>query len=215
MAFATVDVAGEGMKQRLGSALTTLGLGNDVHSPLTAEERDTARHHLRTMQGRDKQMVLLNVSHETSSAMMADTSFVVNREGRMKNINHANGDHLFSPRLRDGGLSMATSGAQALFERRAEALPATLPRTEWWGHSGQGPAVVIVDDDAEPFVRKGRNVFHGFALACDPWLAPGEPCLLANQAGEFLGHGVAQCTSTELATLSKGIAVKTRGSVRR
>lgn len=215
VAFATVDVAGEGMKQRLGSALTTLGLGNDVHSPLTAEERDTARHHLRTMQGRDKQMVLLNVSHETSSAMMADTTFVVNREGRMKNINHANGDHLFSPRLRDGGLSMATSGAQALFERRAEALPATLPRTEWWGHSGQGPAVVIVDDDAEPFVRKGRNVFHGFALACDPWLAPGEPCLLANQAGEFLGHGVAQCTSTELATLSKGIAVKTRGGVRR
>ena len=58
------------------------------------------------------------------------------------------------------------------------------------GHSGQGPAVVIVDDDAEPFVRKGRNVFHGFALACDPWLAPGEPCLIANQAGEFLGHGV-------------------------
>ena len=215
VAFATVDVAGEGMKQRLGSALTTLGLGNDVHSPLTAEERDTARHHLRTMQGRDKQMVLLNVSHETSSAMMADTTFVVNREGRMKNINHANGDHLFSPRLRDGGLSMATSGAQALFERRAEALPATLPRTEWWGHSGQGPAVVIVDDDAEPFVRKGRNVFHGFALASDPWLAPGEPCLIANQAGEFLGHGVAQCTSTELATLSKGIAVKTRGGVRR
>ena len=155
------------------------------------------------------------LSHEVAHDVMNGATFVVNREGRMKNINNKAGEHLFSPRLRDGGLSMATAGAQALFDRRSEALPSALPRTEWWGHSGQGPAVVIVDDDAEPFVRKGRNVFHGFALACDPWLAPGEPCLIANQAGEFLGHGVSQCTSTELACLSKGIAVKTRGGVRR
>ena len=160
-------------------------------------------------------MVLLNVSSEVASDVMNGAVFVVNREGRMKNINSAGGDHLFSPRLRDGGLSMATAGAQALFDRRHEALPTSRPRTEWWGHSGQGPAVVIVDSDAEPFVRKGRNVFHGFALACDPWLAPGEPCLIANEAGELLGHGVSQCTSTELASMTKGIAVKTRGGVRR
>ena len=213
--FATVDVAGDGLKQRLASSLTTLGLHNDVHAPLTLEERDEARHQLRIKQGQDKQMVLLNVGHEVAHDVMNGATFVVNREGRMKNINNAAGEHMFSPRLRDGGLSMATAGAQALFDRRSEALPSALPRTEWWGHSGQGPAVVIVDDDAEPFVRKGRNVFHGFALACDPWLAPGEPCLIANQTGEFLGHGVSQCTSTELACLSKGIAVKTRGGVRR
>ncbi len=213
--FATVDVASDGLKQRLAASLTTLGLHNDVHAPLTLEERDAARHQLRTKQGQDKQMVLLNVGHEVAHDVMNGATFVVNREGRMKNINNAAGEHMFSPRLRDGGLSMATAGALALFDRRSEALPSALPRTEWWGHSGQGPAVVVVDDDAEPFVRKGRNVFHGFALACDPWLAPGEPCLIANQAGEFLGHGVSQCTSTELSCLSKGIAVKTRGGVRR
>ena len=73
--------------------------------------------------------------------------------------------------------------------------------------------MVVVDSDAEPFVRKGRNVFHGFVMACDPWLAPGEPCLITNPTGELLGHGVAQCTSTEMGTMTKGIAVKTRGGV--
>ena len=131
----------------------------------------------------------------------------------MKNINDADGHHLFSPRLRDGGISLATAGAKALMTHRSEPLPGGLPLTEWWGHAGMGPAVVVVDEDAEPFVRKGRNVFHGFVVACDPWLAPGEACLITNQAGNLLGHGVSQCTSTEMADLKKGIAVKTRGGL--
>ena len=106
---------------------------------------------------------------------------------------------------------MATAGALALLEVRKESLPTTLPRTEWWGHANKGPAVVVVNEDAEPFVRKGRNVFHGFVLACDPWLAPGEACIITNEKGNFLGHGVSQCTSTEMAAFTKGIAVKTRG----
>ena len=129
----------------------------------------------------------------------------------MKNINNADGAHLFSPRLRDGGFSLATAGAHALLEARTEPLPTSLPRTEWWGHGSKGPAVVVVNEDAEPFVRKGRNVFHGFVKACDPWLAPGEACIITNEEGSLLGHGVSQCTSTEMATFTKGIAVKTRG----
>ena len=213
--FATVDVAGDGMKQRLAEALASLHLNNDVHAPLTPEQRDAARQRLRTKQAVAKQTVLLNTSHATARSVVEGASFVVNREGRVKNINDAEGEHLFSPRLRDGGMSLATAGAKALFVHRTEPLPTDLPRTEWWGHVGQGPAVVVVDDDAEPFVRKGRNVFHGFALACDPWLTPGEACLIANAKGDLLGHGVAQCTSTELANLRKGIAVKTRGGLSR
>ena len=161
-------MAGDGLKQRLAEASLSLNLSNDVHAPLTPEERDAARAVLRTKQGRDKQMVLLNVSPEVATDVMNGAVFVVNREGRMKNINSADGDHLFSPRLRDGGLSMATAGAQALFDRRQEALPTSRPRTEWWGHSGKAPPWSIVDSDAEPFVRKGRNVFHGFALGLRP-----------------------------------------------
>ena len=209
--FATVDVHGDGMKQRLASALESLGLSNNVHQPVSVEERDQARAALRHHQGVDKQCVLLNLDRNAAEQVMNGAGYVVNREGRMKNINDAEGTHLFSPRLRDGGLSMATAGARALLEARTEPLPTTLPRTEWWGHVGKGPALVVVDEDAEPFVRKGRNVFHGFVLACDPWLAPGEACLITNREGKFLGHGVSQCTSTEMAAFSKGIAVKTRG----
>ena len=88
-----------------------------------------------------------------------------------------------------------------------------MPRTEWWGTGGKGPAVVVVNADAEPFVRKGRNVFHGFVVACDAWLAPSEACLIVNESGELIGHGLAQCTSTEMAAMKKGIAVRTRGGV--
>lgn len=213
VSFATVDVAGDGMKQRLAAALDSLNLSNEVHQPLEQGQRDLSRENLRMAQGISKQMVLLNVSQEAASSIMTGSSFVVNREGRVKNINDEHGQHLFSPRLRDGGMSLANAGAQAILEHRSEPNPVGLPHTEWWGHVGKGPAVVVVDSDAEPFVRKGRNVFHGFVMACDPWLAPGEPCLITNQSGQLLGHGVAQCTSTEMGAMTKGIAVKTRGGV--
>ena len=209
--FATVDVNGDGMKQRLASALETLGLSHEVHQPISADQREQARASLRHEQGVDKQCVMLNLDRPSAEQVMKGATFVVNREGRMKNINDADGAHLFSPRLRDGGFSLATAGAHALLEVRTEPLPTSLPRTEWWGHGSKGPALVVVNEDAEPFVRKGRNVFHGFVKACDPWLAPGEACIITNEEGSLLGHGVSQCTSTEMSTFTKGIAVKTRG----
>jgi len=36
---------------------------------------------------------------------------------------------------------------------------------------------------------------------------------LVDQAGTLLGHGVSQCTSTELLTFAKGVSVKTRGGL--
>ena len=209
--FATVDVNGDGMKQRLASALETLGMSHEVHQPISADQREQARASLRHEQGVDKQCVMLNLDRTSAEQVMKGATFVVNREGRMKNINDADGAHLFSPRLRDGGFSLATAGAHALLEVRTEPLPTSLPRTEWWGHGSKGPALVVVNEDAEPFVRKGRNVFHGFVKACDPWLAPGEACIITNEEGSLLGHGVSQCTSTEMSTFTKGIAVKTRG----
>lgn len=212
-AFATVDVAGDGLKQRLTEALVQLDFPHDVHEPMGAPDRDAARHTLRMEQGIAKQMVLLNTSRETATSIMGGATFVVNREGRVKNINNHAAAHMFSPRLRDGGMSLANAGAMALLDHRQEPLPQHMTMTEWWGHASKGPAVVVVDKDAEPFVRKGRNVFHGFVLACDPWLTPGEACLVCNQEGQILGHGVAQCTASEMGSFAKGIAVKTRGGV--
>ena len=57
-------------------------------------------------------------------------------------------------------------------------------------------------------------MFHGFVIACDPWLRPNEACLIVNQKGELLGHGTSQCTSSELATFQKGVAIKTRDGIK-
>jgi len=207
----TVDVNGPGLKQRLAEALVAVSQESDVHQTLTREQEHEARNRLRVEQAVAKQMVLLNASRGVATSTVDGCTFVTNREGRVKNVNSADGQHLFSPRLRDGGMSMANAGALALLASRTQPLPTLVPATEWRGHAGNGPAVVVVDDDAEPFVRKGRNAFHGFVLACDPWLSPGEPCLLTNQNGTLLGHGIAQCNADELRTFTKGIAVKTRG----
>ncbi|MBL6734043.1 MAG: hypothetical protein ISP84_05830, partial [Candidatus Poseidonia sp.] len=192
-------------------ALTTLQLANEVHQPLSDEETQNALQAVRLEQGVSKQMVLLNASRAVATKVLEGCTFVTNREGRVKNINDAEGSHLYSPRLRDGGLSLANAGALALLGARSSPLPTTCMQTDWRGSAGDGPAVVVVDDDAVPFVRKGRNVFHGFVRACDPWLNPGEACLITDLNGTLLGHGVAQCTSGELGCFTKGIAVKTRG----
>ena len=93
-------------------------------------------------------------------------------------------------------------------------MPTGFSEPEIFGYCGEGLALVVVDDDAEPFIRQGRNVFHGFVIACDPWLRPNEACLIVNQKGELLGHGTSQCTSSELATFQKGVAIKTRDGIK-
>ena len=48
---------------------------------------------------------------------------------------------------------------------------------------GQGPAVLMVEQDAVEFVLRGRNVFHGFIVACDPWLKAGQTCFIVDEQG--------------------------------
>ena len=71
-----------------------------------------------------------------------------------------------------------------------------------------------MNEDAEPFVRQGRNVFHGFILACDSWISPGDTCLIVNQSGELLGHGISNGTVRDMETFQKGVSVKTRGGLK-
>jgi 7-cyano-7-deazaguanine tRNA-ribosyltransferase len=213
--WATVNLVGDGVKHRLAEALAHLGHGEEpsVHLPLSDDERTAAMAGIRHEQGQAKLMVMHNTDRATATALMEGTTFIVNREGRIKNINGPDGVHRFSPRLRDGGLSLSTAGAAALFAQRNDPLPSSMPSSEWLTSAHRGPAVVVVNEDAEPFVRKGRNVFHGFIQACDAWLNPGEACIMVSANGTFLGHGVAQCTATDAKTFTKGIAVKTRGGV--
>ena len=212
-AFATVNLAGEGLKQRLSDAISALGLNPKmgIHEPIEEGDKAASLRLWRKEQAHDKLMTLHNIPRSRAVDVLKDCTFVVNREGRVKNINTQDGTHLFSPRLRDGGLSLSTEGARRLMLQRTDPLPTTVATSEWLTSAHRGPAVVVVDDDAEPFVRKGRNVFHGFVKACDAWLNPGEACLIVNQEGTFIGHGVSQCTASDVQAFTKGIAVKTRG----
>ena len=100
-------------------------------------------------------------------------------------------------------------GSKILYNRR------TVPVDKEGQHQptsgfGQGPAVLMVQQDAVEFVLRGRNVFHGFIVACDPWLKAGQTCFIVDEQGALIGHGLAQCDADEALRFRKGIAVRTR-----
>jgi len=141
----------------------------------------------------DKVCYFLDVNRELCEQLLEGCSFVYSKTKRVRNVHSSDGKHLFSPRLRDGGLSLTLEGARRL-------------------HGSEIPTVVV-NDDSIPFTRKGRNVMHGFISDVKGELNPGLPCLLESEDGTFLGHGVALCTASEARFFTKGIAVKVRDGI--
>lgn len=138
----------------------------------------------------DKLCFLCDVERGEAESLLEGCTFVYSKTHRVRNVHGADGAHLFSPRMRDGGLSLTLEGARRL-------------------HGGETPTVVVVEDSV-PFTRKGRNVMHGFIAEVYGELTPGLPCLVEGPDGTFLGHGVARCTADEALAFQKGVAVKMR-----
>jgi len=207
--FAHIDGAGDvWKKQPLLDDLKLLDLGDrevillqlegeDLHErafeSLELEPGDAcSRERIWCEQIIDKLRVLFDIKTEDAVAIMQGATFVKSKTGRVRNVIASDGRHLFSPTLSHGGMTMTIEGAK-------------------WAHSlASGLAQVTVDDDAEPFIRKGRNVFHAFVTACDDRARIGEMCLVVNSKNELLGLGIAQCDAREMLAFSKGIAVKVR-----
>ena len=171
-------------------------------------ELDTERRKLRQIV--DKLCVLYNLEYMDANKLCEGASFVMSTTNRIRNVIDSEGIHLFSPRLAEGGLSLTVDGARKLHSLRKEGIPDRFDAGDFDSHTGKGLAWVVVDDDAEPYVKQGRNVMHGFILACDGWARPDETVLVVNKAGELLAIGRSQSTPSEFATFSKGIAVKVR-----
>ncbi len=72
---------------------------------------------------------------------------------------------------------------------------------------------VVVNAEAEPFVKKGRNVFNKFVTQSDPNIRVGEEVLVVNEEDEFLGSGKALLGNIEMMDFSRGVAVKTRHGI--
>jgi len=185
-------------------------LHNRVFEQLEIEPMDRTPDLKKQGQIIDKLCVMYNVDLQDAIELCENSTFVMSRTNRIRNLINSEGLHLFSPRLAEGGMSLTVEGARKLHSLRKLATPTDFATNDFSFHSGQGPAWVVVDSDAEPFVNEGRNVMHGFVLACDPWVRPGETVLIVNSGGKLLAIGRSQSTASELATFKKGIAVKVR-----
>lgn len=213
-----LDMLGDGIQARAIHALAENGVLDGISESDTqlsdSKDRSFSLLSLRRRHVADKIALLMNLNHKWISTLLEESSFVVNRLGRVKNVLLSDGTHIVSPRLTDGGLSLTNDGAVAIHNYRNVPIPTGFEQTPSETLSDLGPAWVVVNEDAEPFVRQGRNVFHGFILACDSWISPGDTCLIVNQSGELLGHGISNGTVRDMETFQKGVSVKTRGGIK-
>ena len=145
----------------------------------------------------DKISLFSGLDPDITHSIANNLSFVMSRTRRVNNI-LLDGVHIFSQRLTDGGLSFTNEGAI-------------------WAHSmkskGKGLPCLVIDSDAEPYIRDGRNLMHGFILECSGSIRKGMRCLIINQSGDLVGHGISQCGQREILSFRKGIAVKVRGGI--
>lgn len=157
----------------------------------------------------DKLSVLNGISPHDGCKITEGMFSRRSRTDRMINV-HSNDEHIISPRLMDGAISLTLFGA-----RRLNLLNPSPPLEfggEFDGEEVDHPGIarVLLRDDAIPFVGVGRNVMQGYVLGADPHLTPGQPCLVVDSEGDLVAHGIAVTGAREMAFLTKGIAVRVR-----
>ncbi len=101
-------------------------------------------------------------------------------------------------RAEDGLLTLGIEGAKRLHR----ILP--FPRMR-----------VVVNEDAEPFSRRGKNVFAKFVLDADSGIRPYDEVLIVNERDELLATGQTLLNGEELKVFQSGLAVKVRRGVER
>ena len=187
----------------------TEGLHQRTFDLLEMDPTEKAEQKKRISQIIDKLCVLANIEQSQAISVMQNVEFTMSRTGRIRNV-ICDGNHLFSPRLAEGGLSFTLAGGKWAHSIRKEPIPTSFEDEIIEKHVGKGLAFVVVDEDAAPFIQQGRNVMHGFILACDPWMRPNETVLIVNKDNKLLGLGRSQSTVSEMKSFRKGIAVRVR-----
>lgn len=203
-----LDVGQDSLIQKASTLLMKHGL-LDEEIMVDDQELPPLRDDLRRRQIIDKMVVLLNLDYDHAANLVESCTYIIGGTGRVKNVIDKHGQHIVSPRLTDGGLSMTDLGSKAVFELQSESIVEGEEFNPFAGR-GKGPPRLMVEADAVDFILRGRNVFHGFVTACDAWLKAGEACLILDEGGTLIGHGTAQCDANEALRLKKGIAVRTR-----
>ncbi|MFO7833792.1 MAG: PUA domain-containing protein, partial [Halohasta sp.] len=95
----------------------------------------------------------------------------------------------------DGRFTLGIAGGRRLLE-----LPAPANR-------------VVVDDESEPFVRDGKNVFAKFVGDVDAAVRPDDEVLVVHERGDLLAVGRAELSADGMAEFDSGMAVKVREGI--
>ena len=203
-----LDIGAESLVQQASNLFMKHGLLEE-EIRVDDSQLPQLRDELRRRQILDKLVVCSNVSYEHAATLIDSCTYIIGGTGRVKNVIDNNGQHILSPRLTDGGLSITDLGSKAIHQLRSMPVEGD---GEFQPNAGigHGPALLVVEKDAVEFVLRGRNVFHGFIVACDPWLKAGQTCFIVDEEGTLIGHGLSQCDADEALRFKKGIAVRTR-----
>ncbi len=121
-----------------------------------------------------------------------DVHFQFSTTGRVRQILQGN-NRLATLRARDGLFTLGITGAKVLHGF-----------VEYPGHR------VAVNNDAAPFVAKGRTAFARHVLAVDPEIRSGQEVLVVDENDRLLATGKAMLSACEMLSFKKGMAVDVR-----
>lgn len=194
--WSTLPIPSDETLRELGLDPSNLSILQSSDEVVEKEIRSQIFSWLEQSQISAKCSVFLRASRESTAEWLENMTVDRSSTGRIRNVFTADGRHVLSPRLRDGGISLTNEGAKDL-------------------HSlGEGPPRLVLEKDAIPFVRDGRNVIHGFIEQVDDEIIPGLACLIVDSDGDLVAHGISKCTSNEIMQFNKGIAIRTRGGIK-
>jgi len=117
--------------------------------------------------------------------------------GKIRNV-ICDGKHVVSMRATDGFFTLKIEGGKKL-------------------HSFFTPPQmrVVVDDDASPFIKMGKNVFAKFVVDACREIRPYDEVLIVNEEDELLGVGQSVMNREEMLDFERGMAVKTREGIQK
>jgi 7-cyano-7-deazaguanine tRNA-ribosyltransferase len=122
--------------------------------------------------------------------------YVVSKNtGKVRNV-LVDGEHVLSLRAEDGFFTLKVPGARRLRQ------------------AFQPPAIrIVVDPDAAPFLREGKNVFAKFVREADPGIRVGDEVLVVSPDEELCAVAQARMTRREMLTFGRGVAARVREGV--
>ena len=139
----------------------------------------------------------LQFGRGAANALLGGTvSYIVSQNtGKVRNV-RVDGEHVLSLRAEDGWFTLKAAGARRLW--KAFSMPKLR---------------VVVDPDAVPFVREGKNVFAKFVRDADPEIRPGDEALVVSPDDELCAVAQATMNRREMLAFKRGVAARVREGV--